>query len=336
MSAPAAEAPPSSGSSQPPLPVRRELSGYRRTPRWILACVGVSGLFLALAGLGDALGGGPGGPTSSSYATGAKGLAAWAELLSHTGHPVERLRASLDTAVLSPDDTVVILDPEAVLHSQGRRLLTFVHAGGRLIFGGDEPQGSLPALFPTSPEWIEASPLRETPARGDRATTRNVSEVRSAGEGQWASYAGYQAPLRSAGGVGLLLERSLGRGRIELLADASPLQNRLLASAGNAQFALNLAGASGRTVVFVESVHGYGDSSGLRAVPASWWLMFAGLTLAGLLWILGRRRLGPAEPAVAIEPPPRSDYTDALTLLLRRTRDDDGIAAALTQLRDGR
>lgn len=314
-------------------PVRSALG---RLPRWTLICVAVLGTFLALGILGDALGGGPGGPTSSSYATGAQGLAAWAELLSDTGHPVERLRTSLATAPLDPADTLVVLDPEALLHSEGQRLLAFVRAGGRLVFGGVEPRIALLALFTSSPEWSDTSPAGARPAKGAGATTSDVREVRTAGEGQWVSFAGYHAPFHNRDGGAPLLEREIGRGAIELLADASPLQNRLLATADNAQLGLNLAGARGRTVVFVESVHGYGESLGLRALPTRWWLAFAGLTLAGLLWIIGRRRLGPPERAVTDEPPPRSDYTAAIALLLRRTGDEQEIAAALTRLDDRR
>jgi hypothetical protein len=302
----------------------------------MLICLAVLATFLALGLLGDALGGGPGGPTSSSYATGAQGLAAWAELLSDTGHPVERLRTSLETAPLDPAVTLVVLDPEALLHSEGRRLLVFVRAGGRLVLGGVEPQTALLALFTSSPKWSETAPTREVPANGAGAAALDVSEVRSSGEGRWVSFDGYHAPFHDSAGGALVLERQIGRGTIELLADASPLQNRLLASADNAQLGLNLAGANGRTVVFVESVHGYGENIGLRALPTRWWLAFAGLTLAGLLWILARRRLGPPERAVADGPPPRGDYTDAIARLLRRTRDESEIAAALARLEDRR
>ena len=45
-----------------------------------------------------------------------------------------------------------------------------------------------------------------------------------------------------------------------------PLQNRLLDRRDNAAFGLQLAGA-GRRVAFLETYHGYGRSSGLRALP---------------------------------------------------------------------
>jgi hypothetical protein len=304
---------------------------------WILACAAIVAMFLALGLLGEALGGGPSGPVSSSYATDSDGLAAWAELLSRTGHTVVQLRTPLAHARLHPADTVVVLDPNALLPAQGARLLAFVRDGGRLVIGGSDSQSTLPAVIPRPPQWTSSGSASEFPAAGAGATVAGVSEVRSAGEGEWSATAGYRAPLHSAAGGSLLLERDLGGGRIELLADASPLQNRLLASAGNAQLALNLSGGRARPVVFVESVHGFGESSGLAALPGRWWLAFAGLALAGLLWILARgRRLGPAEDTGASAPPPRSAYVDAISLLLRRAREPSEVSAALTRLRDGR
>jgi Domain of unknown function (DUF4350) len=312
------------------------LARVRDTPSWILLCVGMVGLFLALGLLGDALGGEPGGPVSSSYATNAQGLAAWAELLSRDGHSVRQLRTPLEKARLDPADTVVILDPEALLHSEGQRLLAFVRAGGRLVIGGGEPQGTLLALFASPPTWGPTAPRREI-ARTSAGTTAGVGEVISAGEGAWSSTPGYNAPFGGADGSELLLERNLGRGRLELLADASPLQNRLLSSADNAQLALNLSGAGARPVVFVESVHGFGESRGLAALPSRWRLAFAALALAGLLWIVARgRRLGPAEQTGAARPPPRSAYAEAISLLLRRAGDPHELDAELTRLRDGR
>jgi hypothetical protein len=309
----------------------------RELPLWILACGAVAAMFVALALLGEVLGGGPSGPVSSSYATDSQGLAAWAELLSRSGHTVVQLRTPLQQARLDPADTVVVLDPEALLPSAGKRLLAFVRDGGRLVIGGSDSQSTLPAVIPRPPQWSSSAATREL-ARADAGVTlAGVSEVRSAGEGEWSASAGYRAPLRSGAGGSLLLERNIGRGTIALLADASPLQNRLLAAADNAQLGLDLSGGRGRAVVFVESVHGFGESRGLAALPGRWWLAFAGLALAGLLWILARgRRLGAAEHAGEPPPPPRSAYVDAISLLLQRTRDPRELAAALTRLRDGR
>jgi hypothetical protein len=303
---------------------------------WLELLAGIAAVALVLAVLSEAFGGGPQGPVSSSYATDANGLAAWAELLSHDGHTVLQSRVPLGRARLDPADTIVVLDPNALLHSEGLRLLAFVRAGGRLVIGGSEGHNQLPALFASTPEWSAAAGTREFPATSGGATVAHVSEVRTSGEGEWTDTAGYSAPLHSSAGGALLLERTLGRGRLELLADASPLQNRLLASADNAQFALNLAGDQ-RPVVFVESVHGFGQSRGLAALPGGWWVAFAGLARAGLRWILARgRRLGPAEPTGATAQPPRAAYVHAISLLLRRTKDPAELTRTLTRLRDRR
>jgi hypothetical protein len=83
-------------------------------------------------------------------------------------------------------------------------------------------------------------------------------------------------------------------------------------------------------VVFAESLHGYGPSRGLAAIPNRWRLAFAGLALAGLLWVLARaRRLGPPERTTAAPPPPRGAYVEALALLLRHTSQADDLAARL-------
>jgi Domain of unknown function (DUF4350) len=312
--------------------LRRRLS---TAPTWSLVLAGTLAVVLTLVVLGEVLGGEPSGPPSSSYATDARGLAAWAQLLGRAGHPVAQLRKPLAQARLDPADTVVVLDPEALLPAEGARLLAFARAGGNLVIGGSEAQSSLPALIAHPPPWSPSGSVRQLATAGAGEMLAGVGEVRTAGEGEWTASAGYRAPLRGTSGGSVLLERGAGRGTIELLADASPLQNRLLGSADNAQLALDLAGGDGRAVVFVESVHGFGESRGLAAVPGRWRLAFALLALAGALWVLARgRRLGPAEPAPAAEPPPRAAYVEAMALLLERTHEPRDVSAALTRLRD--
>jgi hypothetical protein len=296
---------------------------------------GVVGLLLAVSLLGEAFSHEPSGPTSSSYATNANGLAAWAALLSRDGHEVVQLTVPLAQARLRPPETVVVLDPDSLVHSEGGRLMAFVRAGGRLLFGGREPEDTLPALLDSPPQWLPNGATRLLPEAGGGASVAGVSEVTSAGEGEWAEARGYNSPLHGANGGRLLLERAVGKGSLALLADASPLQNRLLGYADNAQFALDLSGPRAGPVVFVESLHGFGAGRGLAALPARWWMALAGLLLAGLLWSLARgRRLGVAEPADERAQPARGDYVRAMSLLLQRTRDPQALAAALIRLRD--
>jgi hypothetical protein len=267
----------------------------------------------------------PGGPRSSSYATAPDGLAAYAELLRRSGHPIRRLREPPAEAELDPATTVVVLDPEGLLESDSQALRRFVEEGGRLVAGGP-PEDGLDPL--DAPEWQLAGRSRyETLAPVPE--TAGVRSVAAAGEGSWRSGGG-ALPVVGAGDRTLLSVARLGRGRVALLADASPLQNRLLSRADNAALGLALAGPRDRPVVFVESVHGYGEASGLSAIPDRWLWTLGALAAATLVWMLARgRRLGPPERAQRELPPPRRDYAEALGLLLARTKSPGRAGAPL-------
>jgi hypothetical protein len=262
------------------------------------------------------------GPPSSSYATTPAGLAAYAELLSRSGHPVVQLRRAPATGLLEPDETVVMLDPDAVLGSQGRALAAFVAAGGHLVTGGSNANAFLTAILRPAPRWVDAPPGPAGPVAA-APETAGVAHVVTLGRGGWSRAtgpAGLRAVLGRPGGAPLLLAGTRGRGRIDLLADASPLENRLLARADNARLGVNLAGGGRRRVVFVESVHGYGVARGLAALPGRWWWALGGLALAATAWVAGRwRRLGPPSARGRALPPARSAYLHAMTTILRRT-----------------
>jgi hypothetical protein len=259
-----------------------------------------------------------GGPASSSYATSADGLAGYAELLTRAGHSVARLRVAPAQAALDPRETVVLLDPSVVLPDDVSALRRFLAAGGRLIAGGPEPGAWVSELIGNSPVWGAAGQTTSTPLL-PVPETAGVRVVQSAGEGSWSD-AGGTLPVLGDPRSSLLTVRSLGAGRISLLADASPLQNRLLADADNAQLGLALAGEPGRPVAFDEAAHGYGQSGGLAALPTRWKWALLGAVAAALLAVAARiRRLGPAEPPPAPALPPRRAHVEALASALART-----------------
>ena len=122
-----------------------------------------------------------------------------------------------------------------------------------------------------------------------------------------------------------------GRGRAVLLADDSPLQNALLARDDNARLALGIAGSKARPVEFLETYHGYGESSGVGALPDRWlWMLGFGLLAVVVLIAARWRRLGPAEPEERALAPPRKQYVESLGSTLERTREP---AAALAGLK---
>lgn len=173
----------------------------------------------------------------------------------------------------------------------------------------------------------------------DRADLRAAERFVRAGG--WAVLGGGALGAALPGLLGRPVARApastwtLGAGRIEVLADPAPLENRLLASGSNAWRALQLAGPSSRPVLFDEWIHGFTQATGLAAIPARWWVTLAGLALAGLAWALARgRRLGGADPVDPASAARRSDYVDALALIISRTRDVGELAGGAAP--DGR
>ena len=256
----------------------------------------------------------PKGPPSSSYATTSGGLAAYASLLEELGFEVERYRRPLADATFDPSTTVVVLDPPRLGAGDTSRLREFVEGGGRLVAGGRSPDW-LGGVVGALPDW----------SSGQSSFVANDPElemgevVRSAGEGNWIPMPGDRVVAGSSDAA-LVLKMDAGEGEAYLMADGSPLQNRLLDEAANAALGIALAGPEPRTVVFVESVHGYGLGRGLAAIPSDWKWALGGLVFAALLWMWARAvRLGPPEENERTLPPPRRAYVDALAATLART-----------------
>jgi hypothetical protein len=286
----------------------------RRAKTVVVVLAVIVGVDVALQAIDRLSGGQPGGPRSSSYATADTGLGAYAELLARAGHPVERARERAPGAGLAAESTVVVLDPEAVDSRDREALKAFLDDGGRLVAGGWDSAGWLGdvidgnlAQAPAGPELMQPlAPVREV---------AGVRRVASAGDGAWAQ-TGAALPV-----LGLLAAADVDGGRALLLADASPLQNDLLAHEDNAALGLALAGARGRPVVFLEGYHGYGQASGFDAIPNSWLVALGLLAAAALVFMLARgRRLGAPELAARELPPPRREYVESLGATLARTR----------------
>lgn len=310
--------------------ILRAWRSLRPGPRTLVgAIVVVIGLNLLVEGVEVVTGGSePGGPTSSSYATGPDGLAAFAQLLVRRGHPVQQLRMSLDRAGLDPSLTLVVADPRGVTEAELGALAGFVAAGGRLVAAGSSAAPLLAGLPGGGPEWEDAD-VRTARPLVPAAEVAGVATVEAAGTGAWGRAGATLPVLGGTDGV-LVTVAAVGQGRIVALADASPLQNRLLARADNAALAVAAVGEEGRTVAFAEAQHGYGRGSGVGAVPSRWRWAAAGGLLAALVWMWSRsRRLGPPDDIERSQPPPRRAYVDAMAGALARTRQPDVVVAPL-------
>jgi hypothetical protein len=268
---------------------------------------------------------GPGGATSSAYATSVDGLAAYFDLLRQTGHRAVELTGSTARARLRPAETVVMLDPGILTESDLRNVASFVQAGGRLVAGGQNPGRWISALDHNPPTWTAAG------APFSYSTLNGVASVRSVGRGSFVKLGDDEAVV-AAGATALVARFSLGAGNVYLLADTSPLQNAYIDQAENAALGEALAGAPGTPVAFLEGIHGYGNATGLAALPDRWKWVVVLLALAAFTFVASRfRRLGDAEPELEAPLPPRRAHVDALALALQRTGQP---VAAIAQSRE--
>jgi len=263
----------------------------------------VVALNLVLRVLGAVTGGTPGGPDSSSYATAARGAAAYAELLGHAGHTVAQVRTLPHADPLPGAATVFLLEPPGVAPEDAAALRRFVQAGGRLVVAGVSGQ-VLRTLVGSPPRRVHSSPGLASSGIGP------APRIRTDGSTLWRTAAA--SPV-------FVARRRIGAGSVYVLADATPIQNRLLGAADNAALGLALAGRSSRPVEFLESYHGYGRAAGLSALPFSWKLLLGGLALAALVWVVAcSRRFGPPEPEARELPPARRVYVDSLAAVIAR------------------
>src|SRR3954447_1679590 len=281
------------------------------------------------AGLIDrAVGGGePRGVSGSSYGTQPEGLGGLATLLTQYGYPVTRSRGDVIDARLDINSTVFVIEPDAVSDTDAAALLQFASAGGRLVLGASNPP-YLGRFRDRPPRWSAVGSLVYddiAPQLGD------VRRVETAGTVSWASTGPGVALVRAAHDT-LLTEDRVGRGSIFFLADASPLENKYLARAGNAALGIGLAGSTPRPVEFLEGVHGFGASRGIGAIPIQWKISLLVLAAAAVTLAWSRsRRFGPPDRRARDFTPARAEYVRALAVSLERTRDPASALAPLQQ-----
>lgn len=276
-----------------------------------------------IASLADALAPSPSGPESSSFSTSPEGLAAWAELLREDGRRVVAIRADPDDEALAlpRGSTVVVLDPRRITEPETRALRGVARRGGVVIAGGVATDRWAGDLLGEEVEWGPGGGKLVRPFIPTRETA-DVRTLRTAEDGVWRDAKGALPILGTRRDGALVIGSDVGEGRVLLLADASPLQNRLLDEADNARFALDVVGPRANTVYFIEAVHGYGEQGGLAAIPARFKWGLGLFAFAALLLMVARgRRLGPPEIARRALPPPRRAYVDAIGASLARTRD---------------
>lgn len=257
----------------------------------------------------------PSGPASSAYATGPRGLAAWATMLVDDGHPVERRRVPFDVEVPDPGTTLVVLDatPSA---EEVRVLVGFVAAGGRLVAGGEGVEDWVGAVLGATPQ--RGRPVAACRTLASVPETAGVQVVESSNLPGFASF-GAALPVIGCETAALVAVADVGRGRLVLVSDAAAVQEYLLGARDNASFARAVVGEAGRPVAFAEHLHGFTAASGLAALPGRMrWAAVLLVAAAGAALLACRA----TRPVLATAPAPSGGSLpelDALVAALSRS-----------------
>ena len=310
------------GLSAPPAPFAER---WRRIPRrWqvVLLLVGL----LVVAELTSAVVGGLGGGSSgaqgdsSSYDASPTGTEAFGQLLSLRGHPVDRLTTAPASARLAPGATLFVLDPIDWTASDTTAVERLLAEGRDVVLGGRPPEGLLGALphLGAIPEWSasltgDVRPVASPPPEGvKRVVVPGLGSYRPSSIGH-----GVRVLLAGRGGV-LAAAVRVGAGSLVLLSSTSCIANEALGRADNAAWALDLAGAGRRPVVFDEYDHGFGrPGAGLAGLPGRWrWGLGIALLALGVWLLSAARRFGPPARQERLMIPPRVHYVDALATAL--------------------
>ena len=266
---------------------------WRASPRWLRAVV-VLVAALAVIELGSSLvsgvfGSSPSGDQdSSSFGTSSSGVAAVTQLLAEHGHAVDRSTVPVSGADLPADTTLFVVDPVGWTPPDTTAVRSLLARGGHVVVAGQPPAGLATAMFPGGdpPGWqdLPAGPGPTARSIGSSSVVDGISQVSIGIEGSVGTVgdagvilSGADAPFAVAGRA-----ETDGGPQSVLIGSSTFLTNGALDRVDNAAFALNLAGPSGRPVVFDEYDHGYGRAgSGLAGLPR-WWRWGLGLALAAM------------------------------------------------------
>ena len=268
--------------------------------------------------------------TLSSFDNGPGGYGVWLEMLHREGLQTEQ--ALERPAFLSSHvATLIAAQPPRASRSASRleaqpygkadqeALERWIRAGGHLVWiaAADSPAAMFHAgaLKTERGQIVRAAPASGSPlAAGVRAVeivARHSLDFR-----------GSNILLEHAGVI-YATTRTLGRGRVSVIADGSAFINGRIAHADNARFAFNLAqGARPGSVAFDEWIHGYGAERSLWSVldaPLRWAVGITALAVLLVLWRSGLRlgapiALGGADARTSVE------FVVAMARLLARAQ----------------
>jgi hypothetical protein len=273
-------------------------------------------------------------PSSSALSRSVTGLSVWHDYLAELG---VRPQLLTDFAALPVGGTIIIAPPfeNEPTAADAQRLKAWVTDGGRAVFVGSDPTTLLmDAGFITTAVDVQSAVASTAVPVLPGPLTEGVGSIATGSSGTADLRGPEWVPVFSDGHGTAVATRAFGRGRVDWLIDARPVNNDGIALADDARFAVRLALAGPGPVYFDEYHHGLTSQvtawdrlgSGGRAAV---WLVLA--AVAVLLLARGRR----TGPAIVHTEVPASRSTAYVAQLAELYRAAGARGDALAGLEDG-
>ncbi len=265
-------------------------------------------------------------------------------LLSRLGYRADRLESGW-RSLTGDDGLAIIIEPIAEGRSPSQAeilaLRTWIEKGGTALYSVTSPPRPLDPNDPLAGDLaiIAGSPAPETvdvpPSESPLLHNIHRITVNCPVRLEPQKVAGYRV-LASDDSGALIAVKTIGKGRLIVVADADLTANNAILNEDNVQFVVNVAtaaiGSSGKNILFDEYHHGAGfegnegDSgqSILANTPMPIRLTLLHLVaLTGLIVYNGNRRFGAPRRMASTAPRLSTDYIRSMARLYRRSRSAD-------------
>ena len=199
--------------------------------------------------------------TPSVYSAASGGCKAAFLLLQESGYTVQTWEQPLRDLPEGKGKTLIIVEPAAFpAHEEQQKLESFLKSGGRLIAAGRFAGLYLPM------NQVESDPLSGTTWRRVSALlpspiTRAAPEITLAPQAYWRPDGG-AVGLYGEADKPVVIEYTIGEGRVLWVSAPDPLTNAGLKEPGNLEFLLTAVGGPEQTrILWDEFIHGYEHSA---------------------------------------------------------------------------
>ena len=274
--------------------------------------------------------------TPSSFNAKSSGLKAYYLLLEAQGFRADRLRASWQR-LGSGDSLLIVAEPtdpkRPILPEEIVALKKWIEAGGSLLYFAAETSDLNPNDPLTGDTGVvrgNGAALTAAPEKRDSPYTKNVQTVayETAFRLQPTKKARYNILLKDEDGA-LLIEKTVGKGRVLVSTMGGIASNSTINKADNAVLLVNLAAtlsSEDRIVEFDEYHHGVGFDAEKGDAGSVWAIvpmplrlaLYAGALLGAVLLYNNNRMFGRLREAPPLQFRTSADYVGSAATLLHR------------------